>query len=457
MSSSSVENEPKERMQPHPASANQSGWLKKKGRIFGAWSPYFVELRHRDLFIRKNDKTDEIRHHYTITEDTKIQILSENNKPFLQVKIPERDRPLNFAAEDYDTLASWMVALRSAAFENSRLSMNSFEVISVIGRGFFGKVLLVQGKDDREYYALKTVKKERLIKSHQIHTILSERKILANAKHPFVVNLMFAFQTVSKFYIGLEYVPGGDLIGLLQRTGIVGIDDVRIYAGELATAIEHLHSIGVVYRDLKPENVLIGQDGHLKLTDFGLAKDISETNTTKTFCGTAEFIAPEIIFGKPYDYCVDWWSFGILVYQMLYGKTPFYSERRDSMMSKIKYADPTFPDTATKDEIDFIKLFLEKDPAKRAKYSDVENHPFFNGITREDIMSKKYTPSFIPIAREQISTEYFDNMFTKENPIDSYASPMLGDANVFNGFSFIDDSSTTQDEASTSTPPIVNV
>ena len=422
-------------------SVNKSGWLKKKGKIFGRWSPYFVELHHKDLYLRKNETTNKIRKHYVITPDTKIQMITQNTKiPYMQINIPNVPRPINFSAENYDILANWLIAFRSASFENSLLSMESFDIISVIGRGFFGKVLLVQNKQDKEYYAMKIVKKDRLVKSHQIHTILAERSILAKAKHPFIVNLMFAFQTVSKFHIGLEYVPGGDMIGLLQRSRILPMEDVRIYAGEIATALEHLHSIGVVYRDLKPDNILIAQDGHLKLTDFGLAKDISQSGTTRTFCGTAEYIAPEIIHGKPYAFAVDWWAFGILVYQMIFGSTPFFSEKRDSLMSKIKYADLKFPEDTDEDVKDFISKFLTKDPAERAQYKDVENHPFFHGITREDIMTKKYKPSFTPIVREKISTEYFDECFTNEKPCDSYASPMLGDDNQFNGFSYIDSS-----------------
>ena len=421
-----------------PVSVNISGWLKKKGKIFGLWSDYFVELHQTDLYIRKDDKTTEIKHHYVITNDTKIIMNTDGKFPFITLKIPDV-RIINFSANDYNTLANWLMAFRSAAFENSRLSMNSFDVIAVIGRGFFGKVMLVQKKGEPEYYALKTVKKEKLVKSHQIQTILSERNILAKSKHPFIVNLQFAFQTASKFYIGMEYVPGGDLIGLMQRQERIPDNDCRIYAAELAHAIEHLHSIGVVFRDLKPDNILICQDGHIKLTDFGLAKDISELGTTRTFCGTTEFMAPEIVFNKPYNYMVDWWSFGILVYDLLYRRTPFYAEKRDSILSKIKYAEPRFPDDANPDDVDFISKFLVKNPNLRATYKDVEGHPFWHGMTRGDIIQKKFTPSFVPIVREHISTEYFDEEFTKEKPIDSVATPMLGDDNVFNGFSYIDD------------------
>lgn len=400
------------------------------------WSDYYVELHQTDLYIRKDDKAEKINHHYVITTDTRIRLNQDSKTPYLEIKLPDT-RPICLTAPDYNTLANWLMALRSAAFESSRLSMASFDVIAVIGRGFYGKVMLVKNKQTNEYYALKTVKKERLVKGHQIHTILSERNILAKARHQFIVSLCFAWQTASKFYIGLEYVPGGDMIGLLNRKKEIPIQDIRIYAFELAIAIEHIHSIGVVFRDLKPENVLIAQDGHLKLTDFGLAKDISETNCTSTFCGTAEFMAPEIVLNHPYSYQVDWWAYGIIIYQLLFGNTPFYSEKRDSMMSKIKYADPPYPDSAEPSQIDFLNHFLVKNPNLRKTFKDVENHPFLGGLTREEILVKKYTPSFIPVAREYISTEYFDDQFTKETPIDSTATPMLGSDNVFNGFSYV--------------------
>ena len=249
----------------------------------------------------------------------------------IQIEFAEKEiNPITLTTQenDHDNLVKWVIALRSASFFNPNLSMDCFNIISVIGRGFFGKVMLVQNKNTNELYAIKTVHKNRLIQSNKVHTILAERFILGKVKHPFIVEMRMAFQSVSKFYILMEYVKGGDLFGLLKRTSNdfenldhqlstisnsssrssslsdyhqnttnkmpskgkykIPLSQVKLYVAELALALNYLHSLGIVYRDLKPENILLAEDGHIKLTDFGLSKDISKSQLTGTFCGTAD-------------------------------------------------------------------------------------------------------------------------------------------------------------------------
>ena len=158
----------------------------------------------------------------------------------------------------------------------------------MIVKGYYGKVMLCKEKKTHKIYAVKTVHKERLIKSGKIHTIFAERNVLLKVKHPFIVQIRFAFQTNTKFYLGLEYISGGELFKHLADSHKLSLDEVRLYVAEVALALDYMHSQHIVYRDLKPENILIDLDGHLKLTDFGLVKDLSSNNTTSTFCGTAE-------------------------------------------------------------------------------------------------------------------------------------------------------------------------
>lgn len=415
-----------------------TGWMKKKGKIFGIWKKYYVELHQTDLYIRKDDETSKLNHHYTITPDTKV-IIKENSKLYhLVIKIPNQ-KPINLSADSQETLEKWVVAIRSATFHGTCFSMSQFNIISVIGRGAFGKVLLVQKKDSGEYYALKTVKKEKLLESRQIHTILAEREILGKVRHKFIVNLLFAFQTASKFYIGMEYETGGDLCGLMTRQGSLPIEDVRIYTAEIALALEYLHSMNIIFRDVKPDNILITRDGHLKLSDFGLSKDLTEVGSTSTFCGTLEYMAPEILSRKPYDFAIDWWALGVVVYQMIFGAFPFSGSTRSDKQSKITNSEVTFPENTSDVVKDFINRLLNKKPSERATYSSLENHQFFAGLTRDDVLSKKYSPSFVPRIRKTISTEYFDNCFTSDIARDSFSTPMLGPGNVFEGFSFIDE------------------
>lgn len=414
------------------------GWMKKKGKIFGVWKGYYVELHKKDLYIRKNNREGKIRHHYSINPETRINVIDSKKRPYIEICMPNT-RPVRLQPDSEESLFQWANALRSAAADKTQLTVDSFDVISVIGRGFYGKVFLAQLKGTDEYFALKAVKKEQLVSSNQTRTIVEEKTILQKVSHPFIVDLKFAFQTASKFYVGLEYLPGGDLFGLIQRRGRIPIEDVRIYAGEIALALEHLHSHGIVYRDLKPENVLIAADGHLKLTDFGLSKDITQEGTTRTFCGTGEFIAPEIIIGRPYGFSADWWSFGVLIYQLLFGDTPFYNPSRKQMHNNIRYADPKYPEGIDPSIISFINGFLCKSPLCRSTYQKVENHPFWDDVTRKSLMMKDKQPSFIPRISMSTSTEYFDETFTTEEVNDSDAEPMLGEENIIRGFSYISD------------------
>lgn len=432
---------------PSSYSVNLSGWLFKKGKLLRLWKKYYVQLHNSELIIRRNEYETKARHQYTVNKDTDIKLVKNGNHAEIQIKT-KTNKIVCLSSKEEESLNKWFNALKSITYSSALLSMDDFEVVSVIGRGHFGKVVLAKRKTTGDFCAIKSIKKKCLIDRAQLSLIVSERNTLTKISHPFVVNILFAFQTWSKFYIGMEYVPGGDLIGLMRRVGKLSMNDVIIYAGEVALALEFIHSKEIVYRDLKPENLVINSDGHLKLADFGLSKDISESKLTNTFCGTSEYMAPEMLFKKFYDYSVDWWAFGILVYEMIFDATPFHSELKDSTFSKIKYADPTYPEGTDPNIISFINGFLEKDPHKRTKYSDVENHPFWQGLTREDILSKKRSPQFIPIMGKSISTEYFDSKFTEENPFESVAEPMLDDNDIFFGFSYMGSESLEEESPS---------
>ena len=214
--------------------------------------------------------------------------------------------------------------------------MDNFKILSVIGRGYYGKVMLVQEiKSPKNFYAIKSIRKTTLKESNSIHTIVAERNVLAKCKHPFIVSLKFAFQTPSKFYFGLEYAPGGELFYHMQHRGLLPLEEVRLYVAEIALAFDFLHKNNIIYRDLKPENVLLDADGYVKLTDFGLAKDLSSINQTSTFCGTTEYLAPEIIRHMEYSFSVDWWTLGILAFELLFGRTPFANQNRIKMFQNI--------------------------------------------------------------------------------------------------------------------------
>ena len=418
---------------------NLDGNMKKKTKVLGTWKNCFCELKNTTLRLKKNPKASKIDHEIKITHNTRIKYIEEKTpRIIIEVSQDEKDN-ITLTTKDNDNLIRWVLALRSATFYNPQISMDSFNIISVLGRGFFGKVMLVQKKDSKELFAIKTVHKARLIQSNKVQTILAERSILGKVKHPFIVEMNFAFQNATKFYLIMEYVPGGELFSLIRKSKILPISQVRLYIAEMALALEYLHKIGIVYRDLKPENILIAKDGHLKLTDFGLSKDIGTVRLTKTFCGTGEFMAPEMIDQRLYAYPVDWWALGILTYLLCFGKTPFFDENKAKMFKNIQTLEVSYPENTDKTTKDFINGLLNKDQSQRFGFSQISKHKFFDKLSFDDVLNKKIKPEFVPEIKDPLKPEYFDAEFTNEAAIDSIATPSLEQEHEqFNGFSYIE-------------------
>ena len=419
------------------------GWLKRKG-FLGINSDRYCFILGSQFIVAKDQTKQNIEIILNITPSTKLQICtSDKTKPRFLISPPPYKTEAIFEANSYEQMMNWLLALRGLTFSNPDLNMDCFETISIIGEGYYGKVRLVKTKETNELFAIKSIGKSKLIAQKKVYTVLSERNIMAKASHPFIVSLKFAFQSPSKFYLGLEYVPGGELFHRIQKFGHLSKAEYRLIIAQVAIALHHLHSIGVVYRDIKPENILIAEDGYIKLTDFGLAKDLSVVDVTSTFCGTPEYIAPEVLKGFNYDKMVDWWALGILTYELIYHKTPFRAphngdneSNRAVLYSKIVQKEPKFPDDADPIEKDFILGLLTKDPHKRFEYSDIYNHNFFGDITFEDVLAKKITPEYVPELSSPFSLQNFDEKFTTESKAESYLAPVFGDdANVV-GFSY---------------------
>ncbi|KPM03612.1 ribosomal protein S6 kinase beta-1-like protein [Sarcoptes scabiei] len=312
---------------------------------------------------------------------------------------------------------------------HERVSTHDFELLRVLGVGAYGKVFQVRkvtGQNPGKIFAMKVLRKAKIVRSIKDtdHT-KAERNILESVKHPFIVDLIYAFQTRGKLYLILEYLSGGELFMYLQREGFLLEKAVIFYAAEIILAIEHLHKLGIIYRDLKPENIMLDQFGHVKLTDFGLCKEsIHSGKMTYTFCGTVEYMAPEILKRVGHNQAVDWWSLGALMFDMLTGKPPFVSSNRNKTISKILHAELKFPKHLTSDAKDLIRKLLRRSPEMRlgGRQDDadpVKQHSFFKNINWDDVIHKRLEPPFKPKLNSEDDVSQFDSKFTEQMPIDS--------------------------------------
>ncbi|GAA5862312.1 hypothetical protein JCM8547_007598 [Rhodosporidiobolus lusitaniae] len=335
------------------------------------------------------------------------------------------------------------VAYKPSTIEH--LTINDFDLLKVIGKGSFGKVMQVRKKDTGRIYALKTIRKAHIVSRSEVTHTLAERTVLAQVNNPFIVPLKFSFQNSEKLYLVLSYINGGELFHHLQREGRFSEERSRFYAAELLCALEHLHQFNVIYRDLKPENILIDYVGHIALCDFGLSKlNMTESETTNTFCGTPEYLAPELLLGHRYQRTVDWWTLGVLLYEMLSGLPPFYSENTNEMYQKILTDPLRFGDEISPDARSLLTGLLTRDPQQRLGVTGAESiksHPFFaKHIDFSLLMQKKIQPPFKPSVESAADTSNFDAEFTSEAPQDSVVEDSHLSQTVqaqFEGFSYI--------------------
>merc|ERR1719336_2818174 len=270
--------------------------------------------------------------------------------------------------------------------DQDKIGPDDFDFLSVIGRGSFGKVMQVRHKTNKNIYAMKILRKKAIVARNQVEHTKSERKILQALQHPFLMKLRFAFQTDSKLYFVLDYYRGGELFFHLKKRRKFAEEEARIFVGEVALALGHLHSLDIIYRDLKPENILLHQTGHICLTDFGLSKDLDPNMPeAHTFCGTPEYLAPEIIAHKGHSFAVDWWSLGILLYELTVGIPPFYSSNVNEMYQKIQQDYVKFPPNITEQCKELVLKLLERNPKDRLgsgadDVEEIKKHDFFRPI-----------------------------------------------------------------------------
>ncbi|KAH7074330.1 AGC/Akt protein kinase [Auriculariales sp. MPI-PUGE-AT-0066] len=317
------------------------------------------------------------------------------------------------------------LAVQFRPSKNEPLTIEAFDLLKVIGKGSFGKVMQVRKKDTSRIYALKTIRKAHIAqRPGEITHILAERTVLALVNSPFIVPLKFSFQSPDKLYLVMSFVNGGELFYHLQREGRFDVHRSRFYAAELLSALEHLHSFNVVYRDLKPENILLDYTGHIALCDFGLCKlNMGEQEKTNTFCGTPEYIAPELLRSQGYTKTVDWWTLGVLLFEMMTGLPPFYDENVETMYQRILHDPLQFPPEMSSEARSIIVGLLNRDPNRRLGNNggeEIKRHAFFSRyIDWNRLLQRKIQPPFKPAVDSALDVANFDAEFTSEAALDS--------------------------------------
>ncbi|EME88633.1 uncharacterized protein MYCFIDRAFT_213358 [Pseudocercospora fijiensis CIRAD86] len=349
---------------------------------------------------------------------------------------------------------------------------DDFEILKLVGKGTFGQVFQVRKRDTKRIYAMKVLSKKVIVQKKEIQHTIGERNILvrtATTESPFIVGLKFSFQTAADLYLVTDYMSGGELFWHLQKEGRFVEERAKFYIAELILALRHLHQHDIVYRDLKPENILLDANGHIALCDFGLSKaNLAKNDTTNTFCGTTEYLAPEVLLDEQgYTKMVDFWSLGVLVFEMCCGWSPFYAEDTQQMYKNIAFGKVRFPrDALSAEGRSFVKGLLNRNPAHRlGARGDAEElmaHPFFSDVDWNALSKKLVAPPFKPKLKSELDTSNFDPEFTNaltagdQNSLNARAAALASGINTdstplsptmqnqFKGFTFVDESTLEQ-------------
>ncbi|XP_032306153.1 serine/threonine-protein kinase N isoform X6 [Drosophila ananassae] len=302
------------------------------------------------------------------------------------------------------------------------LSMDNFRLLSVLGRGHFGKVILSQLRTNNQYYAIKALKKGDIIARDEVESLLSEKRIfeVANAmRHPFLVNLYSCFQTDQHVCFVMEYAAGGDLM-MHIHTDVFLEPRAVFYAACVVLGLQYLHENKIIYRDLKLDNLLLDTEGYVKIADFGLCKEgMGFGDRTGTFCGTPEFLAPEVLTETSYTRAVDWWGLGVLIFEMLVGESPFPGDDEEEVFDSIVNDEVRYPRFLSLEAIAVMRRLLRKNPERRLGSSerdaeDVKKQAFFRSIVWDDLLLRKVKPPFVPTINHLEDVSNFDEEFTSE-------------------------------------------
>ncbi|KAJ3150499.1 Serine/threonine kinase [Geranomyces michiganensis] len=332
----------------------------------------------------------------------------------------------------------------------TEVTLNDFSFLAVLGRGAFGKVMLATEKATQSLYAIKALKKEFIIQNDDVKSTKLEKRIFqaaSAAHHPFLVNLHSCFQTDTRVYFVMEYVSGGDLMAHIQEKKRFSQARAKFYACEVLLALEYFHANNIIYRDLKLDNILMAPDGHIKVADYGICKEnMPYGQTTRTFCGTPDYMAPEVLSSNRYGRSVDWWSFGVLIYVMLVGRYPFHGEDEQDVLDAILNDAVEYPSNIPKDTLSLLQGLMNKNPARRLGggrlgAEEIKRHPYFLGVDWQAFMDKRVPPPWVPTIKHATDVSNFDPEFTREKAVLTPIAGVLStaDQNEFKDFTYVSD------------------
>ncbi|CAH8646650.1 Serine/threonine-protein kinase Sgk1 [Schistosoma haematobium] len=372
---------------------------------------------------------------------TELLIKNEDVRLFLDL---HKDKKLSNLTSSHDT-----DLIDLGPTEDKKASLDDFEIVKTIGEGNFGKVYLAVTRKTNQALAIKVLKKDAVKQRKEVDNVMSERNVLVKSlNHPFLCKLHLSFQSTTKLYFVLDYINGGELFYHIQRERVFTETRTRFYAAQIASALGYLHSENIIYRDLKPENILLDSKGYAILTDFGLCKQNSASqSTTLTFCGTPEYLAPEILRKQPYDFAVDWWCLGCVIYEMLHGLPPFYSENRAHMYRYILERPLRTRNTLSSSTENILFRLLQKDKISRLgsenDFEEISKHRFFKDIDWIKLLERKLTAPFLPSVTSSTDTRNISPEFVNSAVPNSVICSVMRSRNLhgidetFSGFSYI--------------------
>jgi len=447
------------------ATTIKEGWLLKRGEYIASWRPRYFILKSDGQFkgFRGEPKSDtEAPINYFDIINSSINpddAHAKKGKWGFNITFRQVNRQIEraFHLEDQSARDEWMKAyetvkqmqgtevtrrevggrsgadagaVRSRAYTHAKgvmvpteMDISHFEMLKVLGKGTFGKVMLAKQKTTQSIFAIKILKKSMVLEKDELAHTLTENSVLAKCHHPFLTELRYSFQTDELLCFVLEYVNGGEVFFHLSKDRRFSENRTKFYIAEISSAIHYLHCEGIIYRDLKLENLMLDREGHIKITDFGLCKEeIHKGDATTTFCGTPEYLAPEVIEDSDYGQSVDWWGVGVVCFEMISGQLPFRSRDHEELFGLILTQPLKVPPFFSPNAKDLVTQLLNKDCSARlcsgeTGGEELMNHPFFADIDWAQLDAKAIPPPFVPVIKSETDTSNFDTFFTKEAAI----------------------------------------